>query len=447
MKRVFPLAVMLAMIISCFVSCSSADPQKLSNKADKLKSQEITFGYDDENDKIDPSPRIALKCFSFYEKNEKIIVDAAMGIEYSFLQESGSLPSYDSYGEKGYPFLAVYPCNELIIEKVENNKLLINGNSEPVEKKFDKEDLQKLDISREIGDISKYYHENIELDLSKCSIGDSGRVVFTFGWLFNQDNPNDNLNPDDSWTGMRKSIYYYVGENGVSVSNSIDTAMEQYKEAFPDENDTGAESHEEDVICSLKPLYLLCKNYDDVEFDHGGVIEKSFQIHSALKASTYDVTLTASSDDVEIISDSLIQVNTLTNDTFSVKFKLSDQSEPGDIKIKVTPVFSDDSLEAECVEYNAQIWYCHEGDFDYVSIESRDSLAKYSESIAREYDELRRQCEHFEISKNGNNEIPNSGVPDQDINYDAPRGEQTETADTLCVGGEEDCLSQNGSKI
>ena len=67
--------------------------------------------------------------------------------------------------------------------------------------------MSELDISGEYGNISQYYHESVELDLSEYDIGSSGCIAFSFGWNYEKENPY-NDNPLSLWEGQRKFIYF-----------------------------------------------------------------------------------------------------------------------------------------------------------------------------------------------------------------------------------------------
>ena len=176
---------MVVMVVTCFASCSSniQDDNIQDNNGNKTKSNpsEITIGYNeslDANSKPLTSQRIALKCMSFYEKNEKVIVDAAMGDQYSF------------------------------------------------------------------------------------------------GWFYYHDNPENQYQPDNSWCGMRRSLYFYIGESGISLSfNSVDNAKDEY-----DNHLSTADNANADAICAAKPLYLLCIDNNNIQYSHGSIIERQFEI-------------------------------------------------------------------------------------------------------------------------------------------------------------------------
>ena len=428
-NKIISLVLMAVMIITCFASCSSyniQDDNAQDNTDSNTKSnpQEITIGYSessDDNSKPLPSQRIALKCLSFYEKNEKVIVDVAMGDQYSHFQEYGGSPSYDTFESNGYPIFEVYLGNDTNWDVADDEDiLLINGKTGAFEKKFSKEDMIDLDITENIDIVSKYLHENIELDFNKFNVGDSGTVVFSFGWFYDHDNPYNQSQPDNSWCGMRRTLSFYIGESGISLSfNSVDNAKDEY-----DNHLSATDNANTDAICAAKPLYLLCIDNNNMQYSHGSIIERQFKIISSYDETSYDVAVT-SSEDIELLSESQFQIDVLSTNSISVQFKLLDQCETGNIMISVTPI-SDPKASSELeYAYYQNIYYCHDGYYDYVSLDSLDSLSVYSSRLANAIDVIDKQCEQIKIT-----DIQSDGQVEIADPQSSEQVEQIEIADT-----------------
>lgn len=396
MKKIILPTLVFTMIIACFVSCSFTQSEDADNKIESLYSSEITVGYGESSglsSKPEPSQRVALKCFSSFQEDKKVIVDVAMGDDYSYYQEHGGVPSYDTFGSNGYPVFEVYHPSDISWDAVdENYPLLINEEKGYLEKKFNKEEMSDLDITGNDDNISKYYHESIELDFSNLRVGESGMVVFSFGWFFLHDNPYNQSHPDNSWCGKRRALYYYIGENGIMLGfNSAESTKYEYDTLFPESN-----NNTDEPICSAKPLYLLCIDNDEVQYSHGSVIERQFEIKSAYDDTGFDIDITAS-EDIALLSEAHFQVDLLDRSSFSVQFMLTDDCESGNVVISVTPIFdSNSSSENKSVCYQ-DIFYCHENDYDYISLDSLNSLAIYSERLEDYFDMLNRQGEQAEI--------------------------------------------------
>ncbi len=254
MKKILSVFLIFLTVINC-LSCSlSQDPNTdasseidttdiiedlpitendTENTADDIINsirKEISAGYSISASKPVSSQYIALKCISFYQSGEEITVDAAMGDLYSYYQQYGGSPSYDTFETNGYPVFEVYQKETTSADTYD---ILINGKNERLEKRYGKEEMKALDITEHTDNIDKFHHETVKLDLSALKAGDRGEIVFSFGWFYKHDNPYNTDQPDNSWSGMRRSVYFYKGEKGIIFSfNSIDSAEAEYKTHF-----------------------------------------------------------------------------------------------------------------------------------------------------------------------------------------------------------------------
>ena len=188
-------------------------------------NDEILCGYyDADYSKPLPSQRVALKTRSFCNPDETLKVDVAMGDSYAHAQKYGNVPAYDTPGHAEY---GIYACSDYYnYPKIEDEKLIINGNTGEYLKEYSKEEMNQLDISYKYGDYDSYHHEIAEIDFKKYEAGSTGCIAFYFAWKFDGENP---LNLSSQYSGMSQHLYYYVGEKGVSVSDlGIDNAKEDY---------------------------------------------------------------------------------------------------------------------------------------------------------------------------------------------------------------------------
>lgn len=187
---------------------------------------DLLFGYYENGySKPLPSQKIALKCKSFCNLNEKLTIDVAMGDE--------STPDYDAPGHAEYGIHAFEGSSYM---NKADEKLIINGESSKYKKVFSKDELESLDISGKFAEYGSYHHETAEIDFSNCKPGDSGEIVFYFHWEYEYENPYD---PANKTVGMDKVIGFYVGEKGIALGTSADDAMNRYQELFsllPDED-------------------------------------------------------------------------------------------------------------------------------------------------------------------------------------------------------------------
>jgi len=191
------------------------------------EDEKIQFGYYDENySKPLPTQRIAVQCKPSCDLDETLKIDVAMGDMYSYQQEHGGYPTYDTLGHAEY---GIYACDAGTYKKVENEKLIINGEAAEYKKIYSEEELGSLDISDKVADYEAYHHETAEIDFSNFEIGDSGSIVFYFQWEYDEENP---YNPSSNISGMSMIIGYYVGEKGVAIGAGAEDAQLRYQSIF-----------------------------------------------------------------------------------------------------------------------------------------------------------------------------------------------------------------------
>ena len=96
----------------------------------------MQFGYNDENSgKPLPTQRLALKCKPYCDLGDTLKVDVAIGDTYSYHQEFGGYPTYDTLGHAEY---GIYACDAGTYKKIENEKLIINGEAAEYKKVYSK---------------------------------------------------------------------------------------------------------------------------------------------------------------------------------------------------------------------------------------------------------------------------------------------------------------------
>lgn len=165
--------------------------------------EELVVGFENaEYGKETPSQKIAYRCPSFVNNGDKLIVDVYVGdSSYKYHQEFGGEPSYDTYGQNGYPNLQVYSCDLLYIRTVQfNNKALINGRLNKYLRIFTKDEMSFLELARD-EDVSHGKHETVEIDFSNYEADSYGRIAFSFSW----DSGEQPVEGTD-WKGRRQSI-------------------------------------------------------------------------------------------------------------------------------------------------------------------------------------------------------------------------------------------------
>lgn len=188
---------------------------------------ELLFGYSNESSgKPLPTQRLALKCKSYCDLGDTLKVDVAIGDTYSYHQQYSGYPTYDTPGHAEY---GIYACDAGTYKKIENEKLIINGEAAEYKKVYSKEELESLDISGKVADYESYHHETAEIDFSNFKTGDSGSIVFYFQWEYDEENPYDT---SSNISGMSMIIGYYVGEKGVVIGAGAEDAQIRYQSMF-----------------------------------------------------------------------------------------------------------------------------------------------------------------------------------------------------------------------
>lgn len=188
--------------------------------------EELVVGFDDDgNGKPMMPQRIAYRCPTFVRKGEKLIVDVYVGdYSYEYHQRCGGEPSYDTYGENGYPNLQVYSSalNDFQYRILNDDKLLINGTRNKYSRIFTLEEMPSMELGP-YDSISQGRHERVVIDFSNYEVGNTGKIVLSFSWDFGEP-PSEG-----TWLGSRTSISFYVGENGVSTGGAWEIAVENYE--------------------------------------------------------------------------------------------------------------------------------------------------------------------------------------------------------------------------
>ncbi|WP_193385758.1 dockerin type I repeat-containing protein [Ruminococcus flavefaciens] len=156
--------------------------------------------------------RLALNCNSFCANGETLNVKMLMGDKYTYNQEHNSYPNFDS---EGYPEYSIFATENF--KKIDDERLVVNGEKNEYIKAFTKEDMQSLDITGKEGDYTAYYSDTAEIDFSNYPSGTTGCISFSFGWKYEDVNPYD---PSNDFDGTSQTMYFYVGENGTGISNN-----------------------------------------------------------------------------------------------------------------------------------------------------------------------------------------------------------------------------------
>ncbi|OPZ21589.1 MAG: hypothetical protein BWZ04_00866 [Firmicutes bacterium ADurb.BinA205] len=192
-----------------------------SSELNDLEVREILFGYADAasgESKPMSEIRIAMKCKAFCPAGETLNVDVArLGFSDSQIYEGNSF-LYKYFIRSGENW-----------QNLNDERLIVNGKAGVYEKYYYDDDRQMFLVGKEYDDYSTYHHENAELDFQNYTAGSSGCIAFNFAAQFYDDNGNLPEQPQSE--GCGQLLYYYVGENGVGISN---TSAEDAEKAYQD---------------------------------------------------------------------------------------------------------------------------------------------------------------------------------------------------------------------
>ena len=178
----------------------------LGIETDDTDDNYVLFGYDDiKGGKPVPSAALLMKCRSFCAKGETLSVDAAMG---DIVLEPGN---YDTAGVYEYD---VYASDGVQDHRLDDNDIIVNGEQGGYEKEYSKDDVKLFDIGKNFENYDSYHHEITEIDFSGCKTGSKGCITFAF-YSKHTNDPDGGV----STSGTKRFLYYYVGEDGTTVSS------------------------------------------------------------------------------------------------------------------------------------------------------------------------------------------------------------------------------------
>jgi len=194
-----------------------------------IDNSEYLIGNESVSSAGSTTQKLVLNCNSFCAKGKILTVDMAMG-------DILSRQKYSDYDSEGYPNSGHHEYSIMATENykvIDDERLLINGEKSEYTKEFTKEDMKALDISPDIGSYDQYYHETAEIDFSNYETGSTGCITFRFGWKSDGENT---LDAKSDFIGMTQTMYFYVGEEGVGISNNGWEAAQIAYEAKSDDD-------------------------------------------------------------------------------------------------------------------------------------------------------------------------------------------------------------------
>ena len=216
------VVLLAAVLLAVIISTSKQTVEPSVGVSDAATDQELQNG---QESVISPEPsgkattghKVGIRYLSFY-REQKISIDVFM---------SQLLLDREKETISGYPVFEVFRATE---NDLASGSVLINENGEDYKKEFALEDLNFLVADSMEDDVFDGHSERVLLDFSSLNPGDTATITFSYGFFYYKDNPYNQPQPENSWCGMRRSLYFYCGEKGISVSsNCIEDAISEYE--------------------------------------------------------------------------------------------------------------------------------------------------------------------------------------------------------------------------
>ncbi|WP_294755285.1 dockerin type I repeat-containing protein [Ruminococcus flavefaciens] len=215
---------MLNVFDLCLMKRALIEKLNGSPELDDPEIREILFGYPDPNSSVSApmsAIRTALKCKAFCPSDKVLSVDVARRGIYR----------PQGYERNSFMYVySIYPCEGQIfnLTQIEDTRLTVNGEVGSYAKEYTGEERNVFNVGKEYNDIETYYHETVELDFSKYPAESSGSIMFMFKYVSLND--DGTLPEHPSTSGGGQILYFYVGEDGVGISNiSVEDAEQSYQ--------------------------------------------------------------------------------------------------------------------------------------------------------------------------------------------------------------------------
>ena len=393
MNKKIVFVLIISVCVSFFVMrmvIAGAEKEEVPNN--KYIPHAITCG---EEQYVKPgvsNTKLIVESVSFCENNMDLTVKVGIGDSYAKNLVINAIPNRDIYGINGYPILKVYDaiCNEYnegFLREKHNSLMKINNvTSEPFIKKYTKDEMDLLDTSVSNGKI--VYYESISVSFNNMVTESTGGISLVFGWFFEDANPNNGK--EKTIGGISRTLYYYKGELGAGLSfDGVEDAKKNYQDAKKE-----IQRIEPDDFCSSKELMIIPNEDNKNMYPHGSEIKRSYQVTDSINATKVIVNIVVP-EHVSLFSKNCIVLDNLDM-CFSIDFSLDDSFVDGQV---VVDVIAYDEKENEISKYKKTIFLLNENDFDYISDNSYDDLAIYSEKVYKSINDIDMAGECFKYGQ------------------------------------------------
>ena len=384
-STIFKIASVAACFAIVLVSVLAITMRQAPGNIDNpiiLPGDPIAFQFNEDNGEPTVSSRCLSKTQSYFKHGDKISINASIGDSYTSnaLDIYNVLPTYNNADKIGYPVFYVLDVkNEMdnlgdnygLKNARDDSKMIINGSVGYYEKVFSANDMKDLDIL-DYHDASDYHGERIDIDYEGYSEGDHGVLFVGFGWWFTDYNPYSPDKANGSLASFDNLLFYYVGKTGIGLSyNSWEEAelnLEKNGEIQQIFNDSD---------CSEEKVYAIYQNITK-DFLHGSIITCRYKLISLLDQTNYHISITGDKG-INIVSPASFDLSFDRETFIEMQFQTDNEFDIGKINISVDEIAEDDD-NSHCCEMS--IYCLHNDQYDHISFNSFDELAKYSEKLA-----------------------------------------------------------------
>ena len=344
--------------------------------------QEIIVGPSDSEKPIS-GHKIGIKCYSFCPE-KTMSLDVYM---------SQCLNDIEKETINGYPVLKI---EQEVGNNTETGILQINGSNREYEKRFSLDDLSFLLVDSSSVDVFDGHYENVDLDFSHVKTGEAITLVFSYGFFYYTDNPYNVSQRNNSWCGMRRRLYFYCGENGVSVSSAnVEDAISNYESNNKKLMEYG-HNPDTDVACTAKPIYLMPLNGGINTVQHGDCFFNSFKIISTKNYEEYLIRINCNGG-ISILGDSEYRTS---DDVLEIRYYLTDCNPYGTIVVDVCGLNNGGNYTF------SKTIFCTSGtDADYSCTNCLDCLSDYSAVIRKIINDAEKTGDFSYMSHKGIHEM------------------------------------------
>ncbi len=199
---------------------------------------------------------LAIKTLEYFPYGSPIEITVGVGDRYS--TNSGYIfePTFETYGKNGGPLLTVMEIEwdtdsfKSLATRPDLAKkdgpLLINGERGYYSKKFDLNDMHRMDITKKYGEkirLDDLYKQEIIINTDEIQKGDTGILIIEFCWAYDvplrheyDEEVPDEENPAIQYLFINAEIRYLAGEKGIVLNLETGEISDKNLEKYEGDN-------------------------------------------------------------------------------------------------------------------------------------------------------------------------------------------------------------------